>query len=104
MKPMSAVGETARIATIRELPDRGYGPTSTSHGGLQIGASRPRFQPGGFGRFAHAEIAVDQASALMALGCDARGLKRICERSPPPSTFRFLSLVETDHAKLVEKS
>ena len=38
MKPRSAVGETARIATIHELLDRGYDPTSTSHGGLP----RPR--------------------------------------------------------------
>jgi hypothetical protein len=40
--------------------------TAFEHG-LEIGASPPRFQPGGFGRFAHAEIAMDRASARNSL-------------------------------------
>ena len=44
---------------------------------LEIRARPLRFEPSGFGRFAHAEITVDQASAPMALGWYARGPKRI---------------------------
>ena len=44
---------------------------------LEIRARPLRFEPGSLGCFAHAEIAVDQARALMALGWYARCLKRI---------------------------
>ena len=44
---------------------------------LEIRARPLRLEPGGLGCFAHTEIAVDQAGALMALGWYARSLKRI---------------------------
>jgi hypothetical protein len=58
-----------------------YAPRSS----IALKSARPlRFEPGGLGCFAHAEIAVDQASALMALGWYARGW--LCKIPPRPST------------------